>query len=106
MNALDLALEGKAEQSIEALLEKGAEVELCIYSGREQIQQTMAKHGADTIVKLLIVQQAQDSAEAVSRVTVLHVAAENGYGAVVRLLLDSDFNERHYFLQQNAAINT
>ncbi len=82
---------------------KGAEVELCIYSGREQIQQTMAKH---TIVKLLIVQQAQDSAEAVSRVTVLHVAAENGSGAVVRLLLDNDFNERHYILQQNAAINT
>jgi len=103
MNALDLALEGKAEQSIEALLEKGAEVELCIYSGREQIQQTIAKHGADTIVKLLIVQQAQDSAEAVSRVTVLHVAAENGYGAVVRLLSDNDFNERHYILQQNAA---
>ncbi len=92
MNALDLALESKSEKSIEALLEHGAPVELCIYGGGELIQQSMARHGADTIVKLVMAQQVENSAEGGSGVTVLHVAAEGGYIAVVRLLLDSDFN--------------
>ena len=64
MNALDLALESKAEQSIEALLEKGAEADLCIYDGGRLVQQAIIKHGTDTIVKLFMVQQLEDSAEA------------------------------------------
>ena len=92
MNALDLAIESKAEQSIKVLLERVAGVELCIYGGGELIQQTMAKYGADTIVRLLIVQQAQERAELSTGATVLHVAAEKGYLAVVRLLLENDCN--------------
>ena len=38
MNALDLAIESKAEQLIKALMEGGAEVELCVYGGGELIQ--------------------------------------------------------------------
>lgn len=92
MNALDLALESKSEKSIEALLEHGAQVELFIYGGGELIQQSMARHGANTIVKLVMAQHVENSAEEGSVVTVLHVAAEGGNIAVIRLLLDNDFN--------------
>ena len=92
MSALDLALESKSEKSIEALLEHGAHVALCIHSDGVTIQQMMAKHGADTIVKLVMAQHVQKSAKGSPGATVLHVAAEAGHVPVVRLLLNSKVN--------------
>ena len=89
--ALDLALEGYSEDSIAALLKSGAQCDLCIPGGGPLMPQMIDKHDIYTIVKLALVQH-RWAVAASSGTTVLHIAAEMGYIAVMGLLLDNGFD--------------
>ena len=91
VTALDIALGSQSEDAITDFLKNGAQIELCIPGGGPLMPQTIDKHGIYTIVKLAMAQHLQAVA-ASSGTTVLHIAAERGYTAVIGLLLDNGFD--------------
>ena len=86
-STLDLAIESEDERTVHFFLDKGLETPLCFCGGKDEFRQRKAADGLHTVAQLLVAQRIEARDRSGSGLSSLHVMAEKGEVAGVRLLL-------------------